>query len=343
MKRFCICFVAILCLFCLLNAYAAEIDGIDSGYEWDGLQPYVLISGESNCGVNFGTMKLKFDNENRAVFFCFMLKDPKLKKDNMNAGISLSIEDSEPFVITASSSPIEYDIDKISFSGAMSVDENNGATCEIRIGMKAGVPRELNGTVRFIDSDGKLSNTYDFSIKNDSYIEPTAIGESSGVIYKTNKYETKKNTTRKSRTEKSTANKYTTVEFKINNSPPYSYTGKLKPTTEKKKTTTVKEKTTAQPKTKKPATKPAGATVYYYEKEVIISQVYITEPITHKIETTAEAETQTTEQTTKTVSLSKGRKLKIATAVTAGVLLFALAAWGAIGAKKKPDSQINNE
>ncbi len=106
MKRFCVCFVAILCLFGFLNAHAVEIDGIDGGYEWDGLQPYVLISGESNCSVNLGTMKLKFDNENRAVFFCFMLKDPKLEKDNLNVGISLSIENSEPFVITMSSTPV---------------------------------------------------------------------------------------------------------------------------------------------------------------------------------------------------------------------------------------------
>lgn len=213
--------LSLLCLLVLVlsfafTAFSADIDGIDNGAEWDGAAVLKLLDGESNCNVNFGLVKAEFDNESSAVFFSFMFIDPMLEQGNENAGISLSIEDSEPFVLTMSSTPFEYDVDKYSFSGAMSLDENNGATCEVRIGIKYGLRNRINGTVRFIDSNGAPSNFYDFSFDNEGYVSATekyvydntySETVSSGSSKTTNyKVSTKKETTHKASDDKNQDN-----------------------------------------------------------------------------------------------------------------------------------------
>lgn len=353
MKKAVACIMALLCaLSFVMIAYSAKIDGIDGGYEWDGATSYIFIDGESNCGVKLGIMKIKFDNENRAIFFCFMLSDPHLEPDNLQTGISLTIENSSSFVLTMSENPNSFDINKYSFEGAMSVDDNNGATCEVRLGIKEGLPKTINGSVRYIDSEGIPSNEYKFSVVNEGYVELTALevsptADSDDPAYNpglltekaktTKKSTTKSTTTRKNRYTKATTTtvKYTTEKFVINTSPPYSYVRTTVPSTTKKSETTTAEKTTKSAKTQ------AGVTVYYYEKEIIISQVIITDPIE---ETTAAPETFTEAETpTTAISLSTGKKYKYIIGISATVLFLLLAAWAAIGAKKSNEGIEKSE
>lgn len=364
MRKALACVLTVLITACLLfKAYSADIDGIDSGYEWDGATPYVFIDGESNCGVNFGIMKLILDNEKRAVYFCFMLIDPNLEVGNLQTGVSLSIENSEAVTFTAESTPENYDIDKYSFEGAISIDENNGATCEIYLGMKEGLPKTINGSVRFIDAEGIPSNEYDFSIINEGYVEqsatnimPTADNDdpafnpdlmtekttkSSGRTTDALNTETEKKTERISRTTTTTW-KYTTEEFVINTSPPYSYVR----TTKAPKTTATTEarsesKTTVKDKTN------SVATVYYYEKEVIISEVYDEPKTTLREElssvsslpcTTATTEVSNepiSETVNQSVSMSEGMKYKYVIGGVAATLIVLLAAWSARGGSGK--------
>ena len=121
------------------TAFGVTVDGNNKGTEWDGATVYKLFSGESNCSVNFGAVKVKFAPEEYAVYLCFMFRDPMLEQGNELAGISFSVENSPPYTLTMSNSPYAADIDKYDVSGAMYIDENNGGTCEVRVGIKSGV------------------------------------------------------------------------------------------------------------------------------------------------------------------------------------------------------------
>lgn len=368
LKKALVCVLTLLITFCVcFRAFSADIDGIDSGYEWDGATPYVFIDGESNCGVDFGIMKLIMDNENRAVYFCFMFSDPNLETDNLQAGISLSIENSDPIIFTIDSTPENYDVDKYSFEGAIIVDENNGATCEVRLGIKEGLPQTINGSVRFIDAEGIPSNEYDFSIVNEGYIEwsateimPTADNndpafnsdlytekttKSSGKTTKPRDSDTK-DLTEKSNRSTTTAWKYTTDKFEISTSPPYSYVKTTKPP----KTTVITETEHDLKTTKKEKTNNL-VTVYYYEKEVIISKVYDESKTTSENElsytsslpcTTAATDysnEQISENVNQSVSLSDGTKYKYVIGAVAATLIVLLAAWSARGGSGKSGNE----
>ena len=363
MKKVCILLSFIFCLNSfILSVFSFSIDGIDSGVEWDGATYYKFIDGESNCGVNFGLVKIKLDNSDNSVYYCFHFSDPNLLPDNSNAGISLSVDGSQQFEITASDSAVYENVSPYSFESAIYIDENNGATCEVRFGIKTGLPQNINSSVRFIDSDGCYSNYYDFIVVNEEYtvnnsiLHPTA--DNTDPIYnpytdtqKSTKIKTTK-TTKAKTTKASTTKKKASEETKgetllpyveIKTSPPYSYTGRIKNTVSKtKKVTTVK---TTKPKEKIRS----GVTVYYHEKEVIISQVYVTQQVFDSVSDmnvypTDNTETEssfltsagdTVSLSNEVVTLSEGIKYKKVISVI-GILAFAVVAVvGTYSAKNK--------
>lgn len=331
---FAVCFVA--------AAFSVDIDGEDMGVEWDGATVYKIIVGDSNCGVTHGFLKVKFDNSNRAVFLCFMFIDPALEIGNTSAGVSMTVEGSEPFVMTMSSSPQSYDIEKYSFEGAMSIDENNGATCEIRLGVKEGLPREIHGSVRYIDAAGVPSNVYGFTLVNEEYKETTARIISPTADNSDPAYNPDIKAEKTTKAKKTTAAKTTTEKFVIQTSPPYSYVRKTKAATTARKTTAENksdEKTTKVKATEK-------ATVYYYEKEVIISQVIITQtPETEPTDSTLPVIQATPAIVTQTTAepLPKTGKYKIISAVTGGILLLCASVWGGISGKNNKSSSNDGE
>ncbi len=326
---------AFILLSFVISAFSADIDGFDKGAEWDGATTYKLIDGESNCNVSFAAVKAKFDVENNAVFMCFMFLDTNLDVGNALTGVSLAIENSSPFEITASCSPVEHDIGKYSFDGAISVDENSGATCEMRIGFKEGLPKTIACTVRFIDAYGELSNYYDFVLVNEFFVETTAMvleptRDNSDPAYNPDVAVTKAKTTKKTTTRKTT-----TQKFVIKTSPPYSYTGRTK------KETTKRAKQTYAVKTD------AATTVNYVEKDaVVIKTVFQTEAVAQPITTrqSTAVDTETTEtiresQTQKVVSLSQGEKYKKIITAVGGAMFLLITGFGVYSGKRKGNTE----
>lgn len=347
MKRFSAAVLALAMLFVFASeAVSMKIDGIDNGVDWDGATVYNLLSGSSNCGVTQGFVKVKFDNKNSAVYLCFMFIDPAMKKDNLNAGISVQIEGSTPFVLTMSNSPSDYDIDSYSCNGAMTINEHNGATCEMRIGFKSGVPQRVSGSVRFIDAQGVPSNYYGFTLVNEEYSEPTNLiisptADNKDPAYNPNLLTERSTTAKSEKTTKPKTTKATTTEFYIQTSPPVTYTGKTKAQTTKRTSTKTEPQSTAKraETTKKKQTIPVGATVYYYEKEVIISVVTAEQQSTQAV---SEVPTVTETETEKAagISLSNGTKYKKAAIAIGFILFLTIAAAGTFGAKKsRPSSE----
>ncbi len=322
---------AILIFISCFTAFGVNIDGNNQGTEWDGATAYKLFSGESNSSVNFGAVKVKFIPEESAVYLCFTFLDPNLEQDNTLAGMSLSVENSPSYVLTMANSPYNTDIDKYEVSGAMYTDENNGGTCEVRIGMKYGIPKETLCSVRFIDYQGVPSNIYTFTLINDSYtettemqIEPTA--DNSDPAYNPDLLTTKPPKTTK---PKKTTTERTTKETAT------------KASTTKKKTTVKAEKTTrSETKTKKET---QNQTVYVYEKEVIISQVVVTIPVSATESLTTQQDTSTEITQPAKINISAGSKYKKIAGVIAAVAFVAVAAWGAAGAKKKDSEKTEEE
>lgn len=337
MKRIIIFMLAAVIAFVSsFTALGITIDGKNQGIEWDGATTYKLFSGESNCSVNFGAVKVKFAPEEYAVYLCFMFRDSMLEQGNTLSGISFTVENSPPYVLTMSNSPYAADIDKYDVSGAMYIDENNGGTCEVRVGIKSGVPKELSCSVRFLDHQGVPSNYNYFTLINEQYTETTKLmiaptADNSDPVHNPDLITTVSERKTKTSTERSTKVKTT----------------KATTTKKPKQTTTQKAKTTKAAKTEKET---QGATVYYYEKEIIISQVIVTQTVP---ETTAAAtsqshtqtETDTQPQTTTLIPVSSGSKYKAIAGTFCAAAFIAVAAWSVIGAKKdkKEETQDSEE
>ncbi len=344
MKRILTTFLSIVFIFSLsFFAFSYNIDGIDTGREWDGASVYNLVDGESNCGVDFGVVKVKFDHETRAFLLCFFFSDPNFTADNLFAGISLQVEDAE-FEFDASDGIYSQNIEPYSFDGAIHLDINNGVTCEVRVGVKSGLPKRVDCCVRFIDSQGFYSNYYPFTIENDAYEEET--GNNSEVSNATDDKTILNNKTKSRRNRFST----TRSDITIKTSPPYSYTGRTKRTTTEK--TTKKDKLPATTKTAN--TQKNNVTVVYYEKEIYISEVYIKKdpahPLTELTEVIDTYESEHSEITLQTseintekneISLSKGTKYKKALTVGGLTAFIALACFGVYSAKKASDKSDN--
>ena len=339
---FSIVFILMLLLSLVTSVFSYDIDGIDNGYEWDGATVYKIFDGESNSGVDFGVLKYKFDYETSAVLFCFMFSDPELEPDNTNAGVLLTVEGSD-YEIFASDGTKSLNINPYSFDGAIHLDENNGATAEIRVGVKSGLPESMDCCVRFIDSNGYYSNYYSFVVINNAYQETEKV-----VIYPSDKYITERYTekTRKLTTEKKTTKRTTTEKT--------TYLRTTKPTTQKVRTTKPEESTsvTVISKTTKPFTTAENkVTIIYHEKEIYISHVYIqptesTTSTTSATSATSETESSATDILTEIVpdtsdiTLSQGTKYKkILTAVGLSAFII-LACFGIYSAKKNSGNNM---
>lgn len=325
MKRL-LCAVAavIMLLAFAVSAFSVTVDGIDGGAEWDGAPVKRLLSGESNCKVNFAAVKAKVASSESAVYLCFMFKDPDAALFNPAAGVILNVGN-DTFTVTMESAPCSDDTADHSFDAAITADQNHGMTCEIRLGVKHGVPKSLDMSVRFIDTAGELSNHYAFTVENTEYSEtqpvivapPTERPAAPPTEKPAKTTKAKKTTTQRDITEKQTTRKATTKRPKATTRP-------VK-TTAERTTKAQTQRTTKEPKTKAQRTKAVrvegNATVYYYEKEVIISQVIVTVPA---------AEAETTESAIS--ALNHGTKMKVVITLLGFLMLLIIAA-AAVGSR----------
>ena len=325
MKRLLCAVAALLMLLAFaVSAFSVTVDGIDGGAEWDGAPVKRLFSGESNCKVNFAAVKAKVASSESAVYLCFMFKDPDAALFNPAAGVILNVGN-DTFTVTMESAPCSDDTADHSFDAAITADQNHGMTCEIRLGVKHGVPKSLDMSVRFIDTAGELSNHYAFTVENTEYSEtqpvivapPTERPAAPPTEKPAKTTKAKKTTTQRDTTKRQTTRKATTKRPKTTIRP-------VKTTAER----TTKAKTqrmTKEPKTKAQRTKvvrvEGNATVYYHEKEVIISQVIVTVPA---------AEAETTESAIS--ALNHGTKMKVIITSLGFILLLIIAA-AAVGGR----------
>ena len=302
------------------------IDGKNDGFEWGDAEAKLIFDGESNSRVNYAAVKNKIIADENALYLCFIYIDPYLEPDNTNVGISVTTENSDYFEFNVTDSAYRSDTFDHSFDGAIYIDKNNGATCEIRLGFKSGIPEMINLDVRFIDSSGAYSNKYLLSIINKSYTELYGSAEDYDYDYEddyvfTRKAEKTTVTTRKEKTE-----------FYIQTSPPYSYVRKTKAPKTTVTQTTIKSYSTTTSKAK--------ITKKKQDKTVKATQVYvITEQITEvsstvELATTAISDTSAVNNDSPKTYITKGKKYKIIIGVISAVSFTSIAIASSKSSKK---------
>lgn len=306
MKRILTVAISILLLTVTVVVSAAvKIDGYDDGLEWQSYETDVEITGKHGNNVNYAAMKHRYLNEYEVYVFLFLSDDSSETVDN--AGFILDISDELTLTVTESGTQIKGDTSKYSVESKMAFVDENAASCEIVIGFKRGVPDKFSASVSFIDGQGTNSFYYPVSITSGT--EPVTQPDTTKPI-KT----TKPEKTTKPRTTK---NKVTT--------------------TKSEKTTSVK----TNPQTTK-VKKENKTVVYFYEKEVVVSQVVITEPVRTVIvtETIVQSETETEAPTVQS-NITTGFVVQ-RVIVAAGILLLIVG--GAIAGMsiKKSKSENNN-
>lgn len=321
MKKLTVFFIVLTLCFCsFFNANSIYLDGYDSGTEWEGAETQLILNGESNCKVNFGLIKCVFDSEINTAYLCIMFKEPNLSTDNQNVGISLQIEDSDPFIVSASSVINKIDVDKYYFEGILTIDDNNGVTTEIRLGIKHGLPDVLNGKVRFYDSDGVPSNVYSFSIEN---TEETTQNSNNGSYYVNN--ETSRTT--KSTTQETTLKQTVTTTKKNRENTTrdnWAFLDLLLPD----ETTTATEKTTKKKsESSVKTTKAKSQTSKPIERT---EEINIAETVTVLIAVTDQSAVQVKSD----ISLQEGDIYKTITLIAGGLSLVVISFVGTVRAKK---------
>ncbi len=330
------------------SASSVTFDGYDEGYEWDSASTVLLINGSGNCNVNQGIAKFLVDNSENAVYFCLILNDKLLEQGNTESGFILYIGNNDYIEITANGIEKQFDNYKYTFSGAMSINENGGAFAEIRVGFKNGVPQKVKGKVSFIDYAGEPSDYCNFEIINTEYSEPAAVTVCpTTAVMSTAKAE---KTTKVKTTKPKTTKRVTTKKTEK----PKSTTSKSKKTTNKKSSfdfdidfpdIVFNEQKTKVPKTEKVQNETTekddvNVTIYYVEKEVIISQVYLTSADNHSVVaaepiSSVQITEITSETENKTEQINKGMQYKTLVAVICSLGFAGAVIWSVVSTKKK--------
>ncbi len=278
-----------------VNAYAAvKIDGSDDGIEWQNAEYTLLVNDVGVNNVDFAYAKTLVSSEYEVCYILFL--SDRISDSYDNAGFILTVNDSLEIKVTSEGIHVDGDSDEYLVNSMMSVNPEDGVSCEIKVGFKRGLPEKISATACLIDGSGNHSYHYPITAINPFYSEET----------QTSKSDTTKHYVTDKPTEKKTERVTTTKPNII-------------PT----------DKTTAKSKTTKNSAD--KTVVYFYEKEIIVSQVYEsdngtfeTDFVTEEIPTVADVET-----------LSKGLKIQRMICIAGGVVLLGVGAWASLSGKFK--------
>ena len=292
------------------NASAAiKIDGNVHDFEWDNAEYIQIISHPESNNVGFSLLKYCLDSNGYDVYVMLYLADG-LSENLDNCGFILTLNDVIEIKANNECVTAEYDPVLYNVSSSFRINESDGAYFEIKVSFKKGLPDSVGGTVSCIDGAGNNSYFYPFAFNN-----PYSVTE---LTHKPSVTLSEK-TTRVKITERDTVKSETTK----------------KPVTEKVKTTAPKRKVDK-------------TLVYFYEKEVFISEVYVSE--TASAVNVAPVEESTTlssaaEQTQRSFQIADGVEIQKIVCIIGGVVLMAFAAWAGMSVKKsanKNDSDTDN-
>lgn len=285
----------------VVTCFSVKIDGVDAGMEWADVSCNILLTKEDSNKVNYGSVSYIVDKNGFDVYFMIYFSD-KSDVDYESAGILLTFGN-DIISVDCKGNVINPDPNSYVIDSAVNIVENDGCYCELKIGFKKGVDESVHGKLCFIDGEGTHSYHYPFTIQNQ-------YAETKSVV----------TTVSDSKIEKTTKEK-TTVQ----------------------KTTKVR---TTKPKTNK-TTKPVSnvaaenkTVVYFLEKDVIVSEVYVNASDAGSAEPVCSVNAENSVQqfnnsAANALAFNNGKQTFRVVCLILGVLLFLLAIGAGLNLKKK--------
>lgn len=201
--------VALLC-FGSFGSFAAY-----NGEAWEEAALYVMLepNGVSNCGLCFATIRVKYDYTANRMYVLYFLEYNKFE-DDMLSGVIMNVNGMGPARIMADGST-EYDSD-IYYAqlDAEYVDKRTKSVImETTLGIKDGIPKNVEMDIIVIDACGVRSNTFHLDVTE--RVDSTVTARSSTSRVKTTKQKTTKQKTTKVKTTKEKTENSETTEAEV--------------------------------------------------------------------------------------------------------------------------------
>lgn len=346
----------IVVLIPVYSCFGVKIDGVDGGVEWEGSEFLVLINSKDSNNVSFGSVSYIVDDNGFDVCFMIFLSDESVAAYE-SAGVILTLG-SDAILIDVNGNVENPAPDSYHISAAVCIAENDGCYFEVLVGYKLGLPSNISCKVCFIDGEGTHSYHYPFEINNKYFATTTEKVDRYEPVYAVTEKQrtTKPKTTKKSTTKRVTSTVAPTIFDVFATSPRTQEATRAKTTKEVSKTSKRGSKTTKVddtvkstfPKSSKKTTEKRDekTVVYYFEKEIIVSQVYVTSNQNQPVEPVCEvySEYYAVEGSPINENAAKyneGVTIFRVVCVIAGLLLGVTAAW--VGLNTKKENEEKNE
>lgn len=298
---------------------AVKLDGEDDGVEWNNAQLDVLLQKKEANNVNYGLVYTIVDKNGFDLYFLIFFSESPVG-DYVSSGIILTLNGFE-ITVDSNGNVNNPDSDLFNIASGVKVEENDGCYVEMKVGFKRGLPENISAKLCFVDSNGTHSYHYPFLIQNS--LSSTA-QNSESVVNPSHENVTN---------ERSTIPKTTKLKT-------------TKPKTTKLKTTKSGSKVTKAPKrTQKPEV--GNTVVYFYEKEVVVSEVYLGDGLSTLAEPICDVYSANAVQQKPTVidenaaKYNEGVKIFRVVCVISGVLLAVFAVWTGLNGKKTEKTSAN--
>lgn len=197
-----------------LNVSAEKIN-IDSWNRDSALYDVLDNTAESNSAVEYAFLRVKYDRPSNRIRLLFMLELSSFT-DESNAGVTLSVNGDEEITLHLNGTA-EYNEDKYYAEiNHLSYPITNTLYLEVTLGIKKGIPDEVQLEFNVYDTEGVPSNTYCVDITEyptdlteENPKADTQENESESKTEKTKRTKTTKAKTTKARTTKKTKSQKT--------------------------------------------------------------------------------------------------------------------------------------
>lgn len=225
-----------------VTCFSVRIDGTDDGIEWADAGCNVLINQKDSNNVDYGSLSYLVDKNSFDVYFLIYFSD-KSDTNYDSAGILLTFGN-DVISIDCKGNVTNPAPNSYVIKSSVSVVSNDGCYCELMIGFKKGLSERTSGKICFIDGEGTHSYHYPFTVINQYAAAPSDPSS------------TENNVAEKTTKEKATVHK--TTKARVTKSE-LSATDKADDKTNQKNSNNKHDKTV----------------VYFFEKDVVISEVYV--------------------------------------------------------------------
>lgn len=218
MKACCKVFIVILIIVSILCSQTFGTFAAFDSTEWDDASLHILLEAYdvSNSDLCFAAIKVKYDYRINRIYILFLLEFDGFN-DDMLSGAVMNINGYGNVKIMADgTTEFNPEVYYAQLDAEYADSRSNNIIMETTLGIKNGIPDNVNMDVNIIDTYGVRSNTFhvDITEAEDSGGEPDNGGDDGDNDRKTSKSKTTKQKTTKVKTTKKKTTKVKTTKVK---------------------------------------------------------------------------------------------------------------------------------